>query len=255
MKLFRSEKAKDIFVRNTSLILSVLGIVIGVILATRFNENIPRVITPGIPYLSLQEMVDKLDKEHTQLKQSLVVVNDKINVLEGETKKRQSGLSSEVDANEKLKIDSGIGEMSGEGIVILLDDSEQRKPASDSIAHASDMRDLVDYLWQNSAKAISIKGSGGMDERVGPSTSIDCIVNTVLINGTKTVPPFQVKAIGDREKLISAINDRVALKQIYDRVDKEGLKFYVIDGVTKIEIPKFTGNILTENVKVKGNNS
>jgi uncharacterized protein YlxW (UPF0749 family) len=113
------------------------------------------------------------------------------------------------------------------------------------------MRDLVNYLWLKGAKAISIEGAGGKEERVGPMTSIDCIVNTVLINGTKIVPPFQIKAIGDRQVLNSAIGDKAALKQIYDRVDKEGLKFYVVDNINQIDIEQFTGIILTQHVTIK----
>lgn len=251
MKFFHSQKARDLFIRNASLFLAIAGIVIGVFLSTSYNEKIPRVITPGVPYLSLQDMVDKFDKEHAQLKDQISKIDEDISKLESQTKQKQVGLSGMVELSDQLKKDSGLIEESGDGIVILLDDADSKPYSTNSIAHASDMRDLVDYLWANLAQAISIKGAGDIEERIGPTTSIDCIVNTVLINGTKMVPPFQIKAVGERNNLMTAVNDRKALKQIYDRVESEGLKFYVIDGVDKITVPKFTGNIITEHVKIK----
>lgn len=251
MKFFHSQKAKDLFIRNASLFLAIIGIVIGVFLSTRYNEKIPRVITPGVPYLSLQDMVDKFDKEHAELKDQISKTDEDISKLESQTKQKQVGLSGLVELSDKLKKDSGLIEESGDGIVILLDDTDSKSYTVNSIAHASDMRDLVDYLWAASAQAVSIAGAGDIEERVGPTTSIDCIVNTVLINGTKMVPPFQIKAIGDRDSLMTAINDRNVLKSIYDRVENEGLKFYVVDGVDKVTVSKFTGNIITQHVKIK----
>jgi len=251
LKIFPTQKIREIFFRNVSITVSVIGILVGAILAYRYQEKLPRIISPGVSYLSLQDMELKLEKEQADLKNNTADAANQINSLEEQTKKRQVGLTGLVEETDKLKKDAGVGALSGEGITIYLADSDSREFTPNSIAHASDMRDLVNYLWLKGAKAISIEGAGSKEERVGPTTSIDCIVNTVLINGTKIVPPFQIKAIGNRQELNSAIVDKIALKQIYDRVEKEGLKFYVVGNINQIDIPQFTGNILTEHVTIK----
>jgi len=251
IKIFPTQKIKEIFFRNVSISLSVIGIVFGVALAYKYQERLPRIINPGVSYLSLKNMESKLEKEQEDLKNKTEDTTNKINSLEDQIKKRQAGLAGLVEEVDGLKKDAGISAISGDGITVYLADADSRQFTPNSIAHASDMRDLTNYLWLKGAKAISIQGAGEKEERIGPTSSIDCIVNTVLINGTKIVPPFQIKAIGDRQTLNAAISDKVALKQIYDRVEKEGLKFYLVDNINKIEIPQFTGNILTEHVTIK----
>ncbi len=248
---FRSEKFRKIFIGNIALALAVIGLGVGTFLAWQYNDKLPQVITPAVPYLSLQEMESTLEGEQRTLKQQIAKTDDQINALADKVKIRQSGMKGLIDAADRLKAQAGITQAKGSGIKIILADSDSPLNVTNAIAHASDLRDLINQLWQNGAEAISISGAGSMEERVGPLTSIDCIVNTVLINGTKTVPPFEIKVLGDRDRLISAINDRTALKSIYDRVDKEGLKFTIDDNVKEVDIASFTGNIITEHVKIK----
>ena len=247
---FRSEKFRKIFIGNVALLLAVIGLGAGTFLAWRYNNKLPTIITPAVPYLTLQEMESTLEGEQTDLKKQISETDNQIDALQDQVSKRQSGMKGLVDEADRLKTEAGLTDISGEGIKIILDDSNSGQGTVNAIAHASDLRDLVNHLWQNEARAISIS-AGTMDERVGPSTSIDCIVNTVLINGTKTVPPFEIKVLGNRGKLISAINDTDSLKPIYDRVEKDGLKFTIDDNVKEVSIPSFTGNIITEHVKIK----
>ncbi len=250
-KEFLTSTIRERLLHNTSFVLAIVGIILGVLLALNYAENLPRALTSALPYVELTDMEAKLEAEQSNLKNSISDVDEEITSLDQQIKGRQGGFKTLVDQADTLKSQAGLTDVSGEGIIITLDDSDSRAGNPNSIAHASDMRDLVDHLWANGASAISIKGDGSSDERIGPSTSIDCIVNTVLINGTKIVPPFEIRAIGNRKKLIDAINDRVALKEIYKRIDEEGLKFSIIDGVSQVNIPKFTGNFITDDVKIK----
>jgi uncharacterized protein YlxW (UPF0749 family) len=220
-------------------------------LAWRYNDKLPRVIAPAVPYLSLEEMETVLEAKQTDLKQQISKINDQVSVLDGQVRNRQSGMKGLVDEADRLKTQAGLTEVSGAGVKVVLNDSDSGKNISNAIAHASDLRDLVNQLWANGAQAISIKGAGSLEERIGPTTSIECIVSTVLINGTKMVPPFEIEALGDPSKLKAAIQDKNALKSIYDRTEKEGLEFAIDDSIGEVSIPSFTGNIITEHVKVK----
>ncbi|MCX6809608.1 MAG: DUF881 domain-containing protein [Candidatus Berkelbacteria bacterium] len=244
------QKIKESFINKPWIYLGVIGIVLGVVLGSQFSQKIPRIISPAVSYIALDEMQTNLESEQANLKKSLSSTDGKIDELNNQIEIKQSGKKDLINEVETLKRKAGLTDVSAPGISVLLDDSDDRKNNPNSIAHASDMRDLVNNLWINGATAISIEGAGHIEERVGPTTSIDCIVNTVLINGTKIVPPFKIKAIGNREKLISSINDQKALKLIYDRVSKEGLVFHIVDGETMITVPKFTGSLTFKNAKI-----
>ena len=247
----KTKKVLEFIKIQISFVLAVVGIILGVILATQFNQQLPRIISPAVPFIALADMEQKLTQDQAALKVNISSEDSKIDKLSADAKGKQSNLKGLVDQVENLKIDAGITEMSGPGIIVYLADSDARRDSPNSIAHASDMRDLVDYMWQTGAKAISIEGDGGTQERVSYNTSIDCIVNTVLINGTKIVPPFKIRVIGDPQKLTDAINNKDRLKSIYERVSKEGLKFYTLDGVDTVTVKKFTGNLIFDYAQIK----
>ena len=243
-------KLKQGIIKNISLYLAVFAMILGVFLALRFNTSVPRVITPASSVIALQEMQGSLEKENTSYKNELAEIESRISTLQVEAKGKQDGLRDLISSVEDLKERAGLTQMKGEGIIVVLNDTGERVSNPNSIAHASDMRDIINHLFSGGAKAISVEGAG-KEERVTFFTSIDCIVNTVLINGTKIVPPFKIRAIGDGEALVSAVNDRVSLKQIYDRVDSEGLEFHILEGEDNIEVTKYSSPVEIKNAKLK----
>lgn len=251
MKIKFTKLREKLLIQYASITLSTIGLIFGAVLSMNYNSNLPRLITPAVPFIALKEMEIKLDNQQQNNKERLAGIDEQVATLERQTKSNQGQFKTLIDEVEDLKVSAGMTDLSGEGILVVLDDSSARKYTPNSIAHASDMRDLIDYLWTKGARAISIKGAGANAERVGSGTSIDCIVNTVLINSTKIVPPFEIRAIGDRKNLVNAINDRQALDYIYDRVEKEGLKFQLIDGVEIVKVPKYTGAIPNDFVEVE----
>lgn len=249
MKL--NDKLHEIVKNQPNYPLAIIGLVIGILIAYEYGYKIPRIINPAVSNIALDETEQKLVDEQAQHKEQLEAIDNETNALNDQTKIRQTGLTSLVNQVEALKANSAMTDVVGEGIEIILDDSAKNQDANaNAIAHASDLRDLVDQLRANGATAISIGAAGGVEERVTFTTSIDCIVNTVLINNTKASPPFKVTAIGDRIKLKSAIDDRGALKDIYDRVDNDGLKFVAVDSLS-LKIKRYSGNYLIKNAKVQ----
>ncbi len=244
------EQAKRFVVKQPNTLLAIVGFVLGALIATEYSSQIPRIINPAISSYALDDMENKLDNEQSSIKESLESVDNEITNLQDSLKTRQVGLTSLVSEVEDLKSQVGLTEANGEGVEVVIDDSNTENIEANAIAHASDLRDLIDLLWSRGARAISIEAEGNIEERIVFSSSIDCVVNTVLINSTKASPPFKVKAIGNRDALLAAVNDRVALKSIYERVDKSGLKFFTTQNAN-ITIGKYSGNILLNHAQVQ----
>jgi uncharacterized protein YlxW (UPF0749 family) len=93
-----------------------------------------------------------------------------------------------------------IKEFTGEGVVINLIDSTKPLSFEENpnlmVIHNLDLLSIVNELWNNGAKAISIN-----NQRVTANTEFNCIGSTILINNTRVFSPFTVKAVGDPEKL------------------------------------------------------
>jgi uncharacterized protein YlxW (UPF0749 family) len=92
--------------------------------------------------------------------------------------------------------------LSGPGIVITLDDSDEERVGSVSnyVIHEEYLRQLVNVLWSGGAEAIAVN-----DQRLTSQTEIFCSGAFIQINGTRQSPPYRIVAIGKQADLRSAL--------------------------------------------------
>lgn len=238
MRKFNLEKLNKI-----SIALLVIGIGVGILITAQWRTKPTRVSDPISPYLSLRDTRDKLSKDQLIYKDQIKNLQTQIDDAQQQLKKYRSN-KAQVEESEKDRAAIGLTEVKGDGVVITMNDSDNAVITIDSITHAADLRDLVNFLWRSGAENISIN-----EERIIFFTSIDCIVNTILINSTKTTPPFTIKAIGNSDKLSEELNNKNNLKDINKRVEDEGLVF----NFTKekdITILAYTGTYKIEKTKI-----
>lgn len=229
----------------------IVGFALGLFFIAQYKTKLPRAVNPVSNFIALESIENQLELDQTGYKDKITSLQSSINKLQEDITGYQTNLKGKVDQVDKNKTLASFSAITGQGVSVLLDDAPSKKGNPNSIAHASDMRDLVNYLWKNGAKAISITGQGDKTERVGYATSIDCIVNTVLVNNTKLVPPFTIEALGDRNSLLTALYNKEALSSIYDRVKTEGLIFEINESKKIFTLPAYTGNANIKYVKIK----
>lgn len=205
----------------TAIVLLIIGISIGIFFTAQFRSNSIRISDPVASYSSLVQTKEKLLEEQNQLKDEIKKLNTQSQESQKELK-QFSATKSMAEKVEQYEKKIGLTETIGEGVIIKLDDSNSDDSTISSIAHAADLRDIINFLWGLEAEAITINS-----ERIVFNTSIDCIINTILINSTKTVPPFEIKAIGDSNYLYSNLNNPNLLKDIHRRKSSEGLIFEI----------------------------
>jgi len=136
--------------------------------------------------------------------QQLTNANEK---LQAELSKYQAGATQEAIASEQLekaKIDAGLIELTGPGILITLDDSNKPRDSQAELAqyliHEEYLRAIVNALWNGGAKAIAIN-----NQRLTTHTEIFCSGSYIQINGTRQMPPYKIVAIGNQNDLKSAL--------------------------------------------------
>jgi len=202
-----------------------------------------RALNPLSPYAALRDTRISLGTENKLLSGANKSLSDEISASEKELKQTEYSNRQKVEKSDELKKQIGLMPLAGEGIMVTLADADNNIADSNSIAHAADMRDLINLLWSSDATAISIN-----DQRIVATTSIDCIVNTVMINNVRTVPPFDIRAIGDRRRMAEAVNNEKNLPDIHTRVKNEGLVFQVTEQ-KKVEVPAYSGTFIVEYAK------
>lgn len=90
---------------------------------------------------------------------------------------------------------AGYTEVRGKGVKVILDDQfldDPSFPASTSIIHDLDIRQVVDIMKSSGAVAISVNG-----ERIVSTSELTCNGPTVQINKNKYPVPYVIEAVGD----------------------------------------------------------
>lgn len=219
-------------ISTISWVLVIIGISIGLLFTAQWRTRPTRASDPIVSYASLETTRKNLVKEKEVLRKEIEDLQNQIN-KEQESLKRFNTSERTVEKIENYEEKLGLTTKKGKGIIITMNDSAQQDISLNSIAHAADLRDIVNLLWGNGAVAISIN-----EERIVFNTSIDCIVNTILINSTKTTTPFIIKAIGDSNKLTVALDNNEALKDLHKRIKSESLVFN-LEKSDNLEIPNY----------------
>ncbi|MFA7243776.1 MAG: DUF881 domain-containing protein [Patescibacteria group bacterium] len=215
---------------------ALIGIIIGMLIILQSKVLPTRVTNSVAPYLSLKDTKDLLYSEQANLKNEVADLQGKVNNLSSNLAESSLAPQETLVLNQKRE-QAGLTKLNGPGIIITLDDSTTGPVSDDSIVHAADLRDIINLLWGSTAEGISVNG-----ERVVSSTSIDCIVNTILINDAKISNPFKIEVIGDQGIMYDRLQDQNILADLHKRVKNFGLKFYV-EKNTNIILPAFSGTL------------
>jgi uncharacterized protein YlxW (UPF0749 family) len=103
--------------------------------------------------------------------------------------------------------------------------------------HEYQIRDIANSLWQAGAVGISVNG-----ERFVNSTSVYCVGSTILINDTRTSPPYHIQAVGEPRHFRAALEDGNVLRDIKSRVAAYGIVFQITK-TGPVTLPAFDGSI------------
>ena len=202
----------------------------GTAVATTTSENQLRdaVLKAKEKYDNLYEELERMESELETERTNSTQNNTELEQLENEIKKGSKIL--------------GLSEVTGYGIIVTVDDNKNvsLKNIIDPnwLVHDLDLIHIVNELKSVGAEAISING-----QRIITTSAIECDGNVVMVNGEKISAPFEIKAIGLPESLMSITMygsyvynlETERLDISIEKSDKE-----------KITIPKYTGVIKTE---------
>lgn len=213
-----------------------VGVFLGILLAWQFNTPPP--ITGGFISDEIEAKNDLLKDfvdEQSFLKSRIVSLREEIEDLENDLE-AQSAIYN-IDLLESLKDEIGLTEKTGEGLEIILDDSisslrESADATDENLVQASDLRDIVNVLNAADADAIAIN-----NQRVISTSVISSLGNFILINNSKTTPPFTITVIGDSDLILQRLLDESILPGIYEKLSKNNIIFKIYKkNIVKLDI-------------------
>ncbi len=154
----------------------------------------------------MQKELVRTQEKNIDLEKQLVQAKNDLAAYRKAAEESSSGAKALSGELGRLQVLSGMTDVTGPGVVVTLNDSQALPdvPVSDPssyILHDSDLRTIVNELCAAGAEAISING-----ERLVATSEIRCVGPTVIVNGNKYAPPYEIKAIGDADMLEAALN-------------------------------------------------
>lgn len=188
------------------------------------------------------ELKDKLLQWEERYESMTKALEKSNNELEEVRTASSQNDSTSKENSEKIKKNNmllGLTDVVGDGIVITAKDGQiPLSLATDNISqyliHDSNLRGIVSELKNAGAEAISING-----QRIVSNSYISLVNSSIiLIDDVKTASPYEIKAIGDKKYLESALT----IKGGYIDREKVSIKIdYRVED--NIVIPKYDGEI------------
>lgn len=214
------------------LILAIFGTLVTI--QVRSTVGMQRESTEALDINRLKSQLDSKIKTGEQYKSEIAKLEtEKEAFLKASpANSMNTSLKNELDY---LKLISGFTGVTGEGIIITLNDAEA--PESDSpmdyIIHDSDILNVVNQIRLAGANAISIN-----NERIIATSEQLCSGPTIKINNNRYAVPYEIKAIGDSDALYTALKESSTIKEMI-----ELKKRVTITQAKDIVIPKFSNDI------------
>ncbi len=187
-----------------------------------YGANVP--LAPDKKAVDLQDEIKKLREDKAALEKAA---------------SNRSDVSKNLNQDlQETKLFAGLCEVTGPGVVVTLTDSKKDRligvdPQS-YLIHDRDIRDVVNELRAAGAEAVVVNG-----QRITVSSSIRCAGPIVLINQDEMATPFIIQAIGDPDKLLSALNIK---NGVLDQIRTFGSDMARSEKKAHLRLPAFAGS-------------
>ncbi|MBV2155973.1 DUF881 domain-containing protein [Kitasatospora sp. SUK 42] len=144
---------------------------------------------------------------------------------------QQQALSSGEGTSGGVTGEVGLGEVTGPGVKLVLEDAPGTGSggnvdprAGQGFSNSGRLRDrdlqlVVNGLWGNGAEAVSING-----QRLTALSAIRAAGEAVLVDNRPLVPPYNIQAIGDGPKLLTAFENDMAGQYLRLLQEKYGIR-------------------------------
>lgn len=192
---------------EASIFIFIASIFIGILISSgiTFGNTKKTVYLNSKQYQDVYRNRSKLISDINDLGEQYFDLKQKINDFSKTTDNISEANKQMKDELTIYRMALGKVDIEGEGVEISLNDSGGEftgtVKASNSVLqmlHDYDVRYVINALKSAGAEAISING-----QRILSNSEVYCNAEFILINGVKTGAPFNIKAIGDSDKLKS----------------------------------------------------
>ena len=163
-----------------------------------------------------------------------------------------SALTTQISQRaDALAPEVGLGPVRGPALQVTLDDAgytldtlPEGYNVDDVVVHQQDVQAVVNALWAGGAEAMMIQ-----DQRVISSSAVQCVGNTLYLQGRVYSPPYTITAIGDVEALQTSLDQDPIVDNYRGWSEALGLG-YVVESLDRVDLPGFASIPRPEYVRL-----
>ncbi|MDB5096905.1 MAG: hypothetical protein JWM80_1326 [Cyanobacteria bacterium RYN_339] len=182
--------------KNWTAPVTLISATVGVLIAAQFKAQ-ATFQEGGLPSRRPEELVvmfKDAETENQRLTQQVEGLRDQVKLASG---------SGSAEARMPLRW----GALEGPGVEIQIADSAKALTKGENpniaLVHNEDLLKIVNELRASGAEAIAVN-----EQRLVEASEVSCAGPTILVNKTRIAPPFIIRAIGDTETMMAALQLR-----------------------------------------------
>lgn len=229
--------------------LVIVSFILGLLLATQFRAQ--QNISAATPSKRLDELaltLTEVEKEKEKMQDEVYNLREQIKEYEKIAAEGKSLMGAIKDELDKTRAMAGLSAVKGEGVMISMQDSSiKAQPGEDPnmyLIHQEDIMQVRNELLAAGAEAIAING-----QRLISNSEIRCVGPTVIVNGTRLAPPYEISAIGNPADLETALTMQGGIAELLEPL---GIKLN-IRKLSNLQIPAYSGSIIFKYGKILDN--
>ncbi|MDO4581332.1 MAG: DUF881 domain-containing protein [Bacillota bacterium] len=236
------------------LFLSLLAVVLGFLVMLSINTNQAANANAENTNAELIAYIEENELRIAELETEIRNTRDAIAALQSEQVEERTLLAAKNEQLERLNDYAGYTELSGEGLIIVIDDNsvgaelaQKNNPttynAEHYLVHDKDLLYLIRALAGH-AEAIAVNNI-----RFANSASIRCVGTVIMVNSSRLAPPYELRVIGDAAALQQALEGSARYAALVYR--QIPIKVSVS---SEVEVPAYNGVYSTLYSTIASNN-
>ena len=232
--------------------LASLALVAAVALATGFvlaDQVKAQLLNPSnqvARYQALVHSVQELEATNSESRRQIADLRGQIDALESDAAQRSAATQALKNQVADLQAHAGLTAMHGPGVEARLSNGV---PAPDTsgqtryLVNFQDVQDLVNLLFAQGAEGVAVNG-----RRITPLTAFSGTAGQVVIDqGPPLSSPLRVVAVGDRNRMETALGDPSSLPDIRARMVQFQLRL-TFTGSPDLPLPAYDSSLQIPHV-------
>jgi len=227
-------------------VVAVVALLVGFILADQVRSQLLTPSNQVARYQALVRSVQDLEASNAGSRRQIADLRAQIDALESDAAARSATTQALRSQVSDLRAHAGLVAMHGPGVEVLL---RNGVPGANSgggtgyLVNFQDVQDVVNLLFAQGAEAVAVNG-----RRITPLSSFSGSEGQIVIDqGPPVTSPVKLDAIGDRNRMVAALDDPSALPGVRARQVQFQLHL-TFEGLPDVSLPAYDSSLQIPNV-------